>query len=134
MEGTAGAVTGAVTGAAAGASLLPPPKEPAIAPTARWAIALPVPNAIPWAIVEPIPESIPPPLLCCCIGAGAWDTGAGAGGGGDGRGGGAAMVELDLAGGDDFLGEGALDLPKNTVSRSIPTISAKSITIHTFPC
>ena len=112
----AGAWAGAV--AADGAGELLPPKDPAIAPTAWWAMALPVPKAMPWAMVEPMPDSMPPPPLCCCMGAGAWDAGAGAGaGGGAARGGGAAMVEDDLLGaGAERLGADDLDLIKQHVS------------------
>lgn len=61
---------------------------------ARWAIAEPVPNAIPCTIVLPIPDNIPPPCCCCCIGAGGGACALGAGGGACalGAGGGGALA------------------------------------------
>lgn len=49
-------------------------RGPAMASTARWAMAEPVPNAMPDITVPARPLSRPPPpCCCCCIGAGACD-------------------------------------------------------------
>lgn len=50
--------------------------DSATAPTARCAMADPVPNAIPCAMVDPIPDSIPPDF-CGTAGAAAGDVRAG---------------------------------------------------------
>ena len=68
----AGGCAGAVVASTFGSSL-PPNKAPDTAPTARCAIALPVPKAIPWTIVEPIPLAIPPDgAIGGWAGGGAW--------------------------------------------------------------
>ena len=69
----------------------------------RWAMALPVPNAIPCMIVEPIPDSIPPPPA------------AGAGGAAGARG----------AGGGAFLGAGGLLVFVSTHARTHASQSVK---------
>lgn len=69
----------AYSGAGAAASVEPlPEKDSATAPTARCAMADPVPKAIPCIMVLPMPESMPP--LCAC-GAAATAEGAAAAGG-----------------------------------------------------
>jgi hypothetical protein len=77
-------------GAAASSPL--PLKAFAAAPTARWAMAEPVPNAMPWATVPISPDIMPPPPCCCWAGAGAGAAGRAAGGGG-------ALVDARRAGG-----------------------------------
>jgi len=76
-------------GAAASSPL--PLKAFAAAPTARCAMAEPVPNAMPWATVPMRPDIMPPP--CCC-----W-AGAGAGAAGRAAGGGALVDALRAGGG-----------------------------------
>lgn len=83
-------------------SELSPLMAPATAPTARWAIALPVPNAIPCITVAARPDISPP--LWAGWANGAWAGGGiGAGAGGLAAGGGGVRA----GGGADLTGAGA---------------------------
>merc|ERR1719273_1435288 len=53
-------------------------RGPATASTARWAMALPPPNAIPCMTIPPRPDNIPPPEDCAGAGAGCCVAGGGA--------------------------------------------------------
>lgn len=84
--------------AAAGSASPPPLIAPAAAPTALWAMAEPVPNAMPCTMVPMSPDIIPPPAAGACAGGAA--AGARAGGGGARAGARAGAGAGRLAGAD----------------------------------